>query len=508
MANIIKLMDLLSDEEIRMQIALFESVNMGNVAREAGNRLLLGLADVANAFSETFTNKSVVNFEFTTTADAVMDRYIELQKTDRDELNDLCIKKTLDIYKEINGKEYTGDVKSPIYTKEIVNIAAYNFNINKYKPLGSKLDEIEKNYEKMMLNAIYTKMSNLSNKDYLETVKLMDMSLIHLSLENRQKLQRVLTPVSFNGKGVISALRKRKDLDKIKTVYEILEDNAFKMVDIDLSIIYATLRGLGRVSRCLIARFIYMLVKKSDTIFSIANEKLPSGNLDTVLDNYRHEDGIFREKLANQIAIQKKIDEKKKNEIQIQNQAAKLEEEIDSTLKDFYEAKNDFSKLDAIKSDYLKGKRSSADSKVYYGKVNESKRKMDRFSDLAERKSNRLTELKTKLDEIKEDIRLEELNLDKAKAENKTEVDKKADELMKTYLKRFNRVKFEPGVFYDIVVRFSLDERLEIERFLLEIEEEDDYYSFDKSYVEIPIFIGGRKTALLKMDDYLCKDII
>lgn len=508
MANIIKLMNLLSDDEIRIQLALFEGVNMSGVAKEAGNRLLSGLADVANAFSETFTNKQVINFEYNTVSDTVMDKYIDFAKDNRDELVDMCNKRFAMIYKEVKGSEYEGDIDSPIFTKELVDIAAYGFNINQNKPVGIKIDEICSSYEKVLLTALYNKMTGLAGKELSEYGKLIDMSLAKLSLDNKKALQEMLLPASFNGKGIILALRKRKDLLKLKASINLLGEDAFKMIDADVSVANSAIRSLGRVSRILLARLIYVLGKKCGRSFGYGEERLPSGGDIARVNEYKAQDKSFREELATQITIQKKIDGLEKNKESLINQITRLDGEIENVMKGFYEARNEFDELESIKNEYLDKKHSTSESKVYYNKVNETKRNMDRISDNAERKSNRLCDLKSKLEEIEGSIKLENINLNKAKEKNAKEVTKRADELMNSWNKRFNKITFAPEIFENIIVRFTLEQRLEIEKMLLEIDNEDDYYDLNKNYCEIKTYIGGRDVAVVKLDDWLCEDII
>lgn len=508
MANIVKLMNLLDDNEIRMQIALFDGVNMSSVAKEAGNRILSGLADVANAFSETFTSKQVINYKYKTSSDEVMDRYVELSKISRKELMEDMYKKLLQAYKEINGKEYEGDVESPIFTKALVDIAAYGFNINLYKPVGSKIDEIAANYEKLLINAFYSHLQNLSEDDLKETIKLLDRALARLSLENKRKLQEAIMPTAFNAKGIILALRKRKDVEKLKLSLELLGEDAFKFLDVDLSVVFQTIRGLGRVSRILIARLIFKLSRSSGRKFSYGNEKLPSGASDTILEEEKEKDRLFRESLKGEITVQKRIDELEKKRDSLEATALKLDEEIKEVMEGFYEAKEEFDLLDAKKADYLEKKRPQPETKVYYNKVNETKRKMDRSSDIAEKKSNKLLQIKEQLEENKKSIELEKETLSELKKKSFSELSLRADELMGKWSKRFNKLKFDPSIFQNLIIRFSFEERLEIERMLLEIEQEDNYYDLSLEEREIKVYISIREYATIKIENFLCKDII
>lgn len=508
MANIVKLMNLLDDNEIRMQIALFEGVNMSSVAKEAGNRILSGLADVANAFSETFASKAIINYKYKTSFDEIMDRYLELSKWSRNELMDDFNNKLLELYKEFKNKAFEGDIESPIFTKALVDIAAYGFNINEYKTVGTKIDEIAANYEKLQINAFYSHLQNLSEDDLKETIKLLDRALARLSLENKQKLQELLLPTAFNAKGIILALRRKKDVEKLKLCLKLLGEDAFKFLEVDLSVIYQTIRGLGRVSRILLARLIYKLSKSSGRKFGYDNEKLPSGASKASLEEEINEDKLFRESLKGEILVQKRIDELEKKRNSLENASTKLDEEIKAVMEEFYEQKEEFDALEAKKSDYLEKKRPQAETKVYYNKVNETKRKIDRSSDIAEKKSNKLLSLKEQIKELESEIKLEKENLDRLKKKSFSEVSQRGDALMQKWSKRFTKLHFEPSLFNNLIIRFSLEQRLEIERMLLEIEQEDNYYDLSLEESSIRVYISIREYATIKIENYFCKDII
>ena len=171
-------------------------------------------------------------------------------------------------------------------------------------------------------------------------------------------------------------------------------------------------------------------------------------------------------------------------------------------MEEFYEQKEEFDALEAKKSDYLEKKRPPAETKVYYNKVNEAKRKIDRSSDIAEKKSNKLLSLKEQIKELESEIKLEKENLDRLKKKSFSEVSQRGDALMQKWSKRFTKLHFEPSLFNNLIIRFSLEQRLEIERMLLEIEQEDNYYDLSLEESSIRVYIS------IKIENYFCKDII
>ena len=57
MTDIFTLINQLPDDDIRLQLAFFDSVTLTSAAKETGSRLLSGMADVANSFAQMFTGR-------------------------------------------------------------------------------------------------------------------------------------------------------------------------------------------------------------------------------------------------------------------------------------------------------------------------------------------------------------------------------------------------------------------------------------------------------------------
>ena len=86
MADIISEMDNMTDDEIRMQIALIDNVNIPNAVKETGHRLINVLADVANAFTESIGIKNSIDYEIKKVSDLVRDDTLKYKAVDRIQL--------------------------------------------------------------------------------------------------------------------------------------------------------------------------------------------------------------------------------------------------------------------------------------------------------------------------------------------------------------------------------------------------------------------------------------
>ena len=64
MSDLYSILNNLTDDDIRLQLAFFDSVTIGNAAKETGSRIISGLADMANSFAEIFSSKLKVEYDY------------------------------------------------------------------------------------------------------------------------------------------------------------------------------------------------------------------------------------------------------------------------------------------------------------------------------------------------------------------------------------------------------------------------------------------------------------
>ena len=67
MSDIISEISRISEDELRMQIALIDNVNISNAVKETGYRLVNVLADVANSFTQSIGTVSYTHLTLPTT---------------------------------------------------------------------------------------------------------------------------------------------------------------------------------------------------------------------------------------------------------------------------------------------------------------------------------------------------------------------------------------------------------------------------------------------------------
>ena len=84
MSDIISEISRISEDELRMQIALIDNVNISNAVKETGYRLVNVLADVANSFTQSIGIKNSIDYEVKKVSDLVREDCLRYKALDRE----------------------------------------------------------------------------------------------------------------------------------------------------------------------------------------------------------------------------------------------------------------------------------------------------------------------------------------------------------------------------------------------------------------------------------------
>ena len=83
MSDIISEISRISEDELRMQIALIDNVNISNAVKETGYRLVNVLADVANSFTQSIGIKNSIDYEVKKVSDLVREDCLRYKALNR-----------------------------------------------------------------------------------------------------------------------------------------------------------------------------------------------------------------------------------------------------------------------------------------------------------------------------------------------------------------------------------------------------------------------------------------
>lgn len=135
MTDIFTLINQLPDDDIRLQLAFFDSVTLTSAAKETGSRLLSGMADVANSFAQMFTDKLKVGYDYKKVSDMVDSRITELKAVKREQLLmmlDIKLMELVSLSQQIDISTQDGREKLSIL---VVDTAGSGYTVNQYVPV-------------------------------------------------------------------------------------------------------------------------------------------------------------------------------------------------------------------------------------------------------------------------------------------------------------------------------------------------------------------------------------
>ena len=161
MSDIISEISRISEDELRMQIALIDNVNISNAVKETGYRLVNVLADVANSFTQSIGIKNSIDYEVKKVSDLVREDCLRYKALNREKLEKMLYERLEVMCPEIEGDMKDKEVKEQM-SRYIIDEAASAYGINKYMSPAHKIEEISIRYNNAFLNNIMNQIRNLT----------------------------------------------------------------------------------------------------------------------------------------------------------------------------------------------------------------------------------------------------------------------------------------------------------------------------------------------------------
>jgi hypothetical protein len=468
----------MTDDEISMQIAFLNNVTLLNVAKETGNRVIGGLAELANAFTGAFSKKTTFDYQTTGVSDIVNDAYVKLKSKDRIqleyELKTALQERCMDLTDELHG-EQLGQERIAVI---LVNEAAKLYGIEKYKTPANKIEEISIQYNNAFLSALHNNLVRQDAREAAKSDQAIQNRLNEVSLDTKRELQQALMPKEFSGKGIGRILRLEKSVKYLSYTVTFLGPDCFDYISTNVSTVFHALKGFKRMQRVLLAQFVWKSRMAYGKKYTINTDLLPGFIPVNQRSAFIEEETAFRGTLTGRIEAE---DNLKKCDIAIEKtelQLAELKDRLELEQRDYDEVQMKFMGLESRKDEYVTGKRSDAESKVYYSDVNETKRQLDRaLADYNKRKSH-VKELEDKLKSLATERNRALLNLEVNKKKTDEKVVELSQRMMKKWVAYYYKFKFENGIFERIVIDFTNSEILCIEEMLKEMHDSKDIHAY------------------------------
>ncbi len=483
MVNILDGITKMSDDALRMQIAFFRNITWKNVAKETGNRVLGGLAGLANAFTEVFQQKGPFDYQAEKVADMVYADYDRLQQYDRIQLEydlmDLLREKCGDLNGDIQGTRECSEERLSFL---IVNEAAKAYpSIEKYQTIAHKTEQIYTEYEKSFIDSLHTMLQNQTPAQIAQTDAKIQQRLNEVSMEAKRDLQKALLPKEFSGRGIGRILRLERGTKYLTRTVMHLGADCFDEVSVSVDTTFRTVRSLKRVSRILLAQFVWNITRNHKE-WSVNIQLLPSYVSADVQQEYFEQEKQFRVLLTERVRVQKKLEQAEAQLAKIEKSLEDEEDRLELDMRDYEETQMQFMSLESKKDEYISGSRPESETKNYYNQVNDKKRELDRVQAVFEKRQTRCKELRKQKETYESERNSVRIQVEVVKGKTEKEVQERAQHLLTKWVAFFYKFQFEKELFVHLIETFTSAELLKLEEALKELHDsrETESYCYQK----------------------------
>ncbi len=530
MANIFDGIKALSDDEIRLEIALFSQVNFTNAAKETGNRFIGSLADMAGSLLKSFGGKADISYDVVLVTDMVRKECEALKSKDREWLLNrlrLVILERLgvgaasniessiasDVTSDITSDETSGVEPGVVgYSDDAISVmvlqeACVDFGIEKYDTPANKLEKLSIEYNKALISSIHNMLVGQTAQQAVDTNKRIQKALDAVDIEEKRHLQRMVMPKEFSGAGIGRVLRLERGVKNLTYVVECLGIECFDEVYVYSATAVGAMKMLRRISRVLLAQLVWLSYRSYKGSFGVDESLLPS----YMSEGERFEYDVVEKQFRGYIADKKLMEEKTfkaqsaydRGEEQLSNAKDKLVKLVEEQK----ELVEKFDKLKAQKDTFVGGQMPDNETKRYYSEVNETNRQVDRAELAVQKQNERILEQQLRNDKLLEQLTMARKDMEEAEAVVAKQIEALTSELRGKWRAFFFRMQFADEVFAQVAQDFQSSERLVIETFLKEIHDSESfkkaksYEAFETGKGKLRLRVSKSVTAYIEVAD-------
>lgn len=499
MADIISEISRISDDELRMQIALIDNVNISNAVRETGYRLVNVLADVANSFTQSIGIKNSIDYEVKKVSDIVNDDCMRYKALGREQLEKMLYERLKAMCPEM-GENMQDKAAYEQMSRYIIDDAASAYGINKYISPAHKIEEISIRYNNAFLNNIMNQLRNLTVSQKKSYSELIGRKLGIASMETKRQVQKSLMPERFNGEGIIDVLVRQRSTAKLEAAIKLLGEDAFWSTEAQIKTMYQAVRNITRISKLQAAGYIWKISRAGDVRFYAPSDLMPSYVAADEKNAAAESDREYRSVCIQVEKARRELEKCEKDVSLKEDRVSEAQKRYTASTDRYNDAQNEFTKLEDVKDDYINYRKTEDESKHYYAQVNDTKRELDRSRDDSERKKKKLQETEKELELAKEKAEERKIYLESVEKLADTQTKERAEELKKKWIAFFFKFTFEDEVFEAAVSKFNREELRHIEETLKEAHDSVSMLAVGDNN-EIKAYTGGKYTAVITYED-------
>lgn len=473
MPNLFDDIDRLTTNDIRMELALIRNINLTNMAKETGNKMVGALARMASSLIQTVSQNSSVDYEVVRMSDVIRKEYDELVGMTRDELKESLKNTLMQRFNSAVGTENVLSEERVSYL--IVSEAARMYDIPRYASFANKIHNIGIYYNKDVLQALHEMIRKQSPEEAEEFDQRLQKRLDIISLDAKRDLSQRLFPKEFSGRGIARVLRLERHTQYLEIAVSIMGIECFDYISAYAYTAAVSLRGFNKISRSVYAQFIWKIYGMTEVL----RDNLPSYANTVEAASIIAKENKFRQMLKNRIEADKEI-EKLRGQFEKNGQdKEKMLEKLTGMQESYDNARLEFEKLEKDKDVYMSGVRPEPETKKYYAQVNAVKRQIDTGKTELEATQKKYTELLAKGLELDKIIQQKEVYSQRLHQETNKELLEKTQEIKKKWNEFYTSIIFDDSVYGQAVLAFAREELLNIEEMLVEFMGLSDKSAFD-----------------------------
>lgn len=473
MPNLFNDIDRLTTNDIRMELALIRNINLTNMAKETGNKMVGALARMASSLIQTVSQNSSVDYEVVRMSDVIRKEYDELAGMTRDELKESLKSTLMQRFNSAVGTENVLSEERVSYL--IVSEAARMYDIPRYASFANKIHNIGIYYNKDVLQALHEMIRKQSPEEAEEFDQRLQKRLDIISLDAKRDLSQRLFPKEFSGRGIARVLRLERHTQYLEIAVSIMGIECFDYISAYAYTAAVSLRGFNKISRSVYAQFIWKIYGMTE----VSRDNLPSYANTVEAASIIAKENKFRKMLKNRIEADKEI-EKLRGQFEKNGQdKEKILEKLTSMQESYDNARLEFEKLEKDKDVYMSGVRPEPETKKYYAQVNAVKRQIDTGKTELEATQKKYTELLAKGLELDKTIQQKEVYSQRLHQETNKELLEKTQEIKKKWNEFYTSIIFDDSIYGQAVLAFAREELLNIEGLLVEFMGLSDKSAFD-----------------------------
>lgn len=495
----------MSDEDIKIQIALFENVNILNAVKETGTRMMEGLAGLANSFAETLGRRTSLEYEVTRVSDRVRDAVGRMAGKDRIQLmyelkNQIALKCKI-------PAEQLEELSDTRLSFLILSEAAKSYHIQKYATPANKIEEISIQYKELFLNSLHSRLVKQDKQQAERCDRQIQQRLNAVSMETKRELQQALLPKEFSGKGIGRILRLERGTKYLSETITYLGTGCFDEVQCHVETVFHSLRGLKKVSCVLLAELAWKAHAAYGGKFTVNKALLPSYIPADKIADYNRTEKEFRLLMQQRIAAKEQLEKCEQALDGQDEQISQAQEKFSLEQREYDEAQLIFMGLESRKEQYVSGQRPESETKSYYGQVNEAKRHLDRAQAALEKQQRRVTDLMEQKSKLVTEGNTARLNYEVVKHKSEEQVQALANAIMRQWQAYYFIFTFEKEVFEQTAVDFTAQERLDIEELLKEMHDSKEPQAYESAPGMIYGCTSGGKNFVITMESMCVRKI-